>query len=70
MRKCEVIFAQALMEVVLVSSECVLIAAKMYTKANEAMYLETCFEGAGVPVQIMDSGIKSYSPVQVGIGLT
>ena len=57
-------------EVVLDSSECVLIVATTDTKANEAMYLETCLEGAGVPVPIMDAGIKIDSPVQVGIGLT
>jgi len=50
------------------SSECVLIVATMDTKANEAMYLEACLEEAGVPVEIMDAGIKSNSPVQVSIG--
>ena len=49
-------------------SECVLIVAPMDTKANEAMYLEACLEEAGVPVQIMEAGIKGDSPVQVGIG--
>ena len=52
------------------SSECVLIVATTDTKAKEAMYLETCLGGAGVPVQIMDAEIKIDSPVQVGIGLT
>ena len=39
----------------------------MDTKANETMYLETGLEEAGVPVQIMDAGMKNDSPVQMGI---
>ena len=48
------------------SAEALLIAT-MDTKGREALFIKTCLEQAGIPVQIMDAGIRGQSPVAVNI---
>ena len=44
-----------------------LLIATMDTKSQEALFISTCLKQAGIPVQIMDAGIKGNSPVSVNI---
>jgi uncharacterized protein (UPF0261 family) len=45
----------------------VLLVATMDTKNREALYLKACFEKAGIPVLLLDAGIRGESPVPVSI---
>jgi len=45
----------------------VLLIATMDTKSREALYLKACFKEAGIPVLVLDAGIKGESPVPVSI---
>ncbi len=47
-----------------------LLVATMDTKGQEAYFISTCLQQAGVSVQIMDAGIKGNSPVPVDISRT
>jgi len=51
------------------SAEALLIAT-MDTKGQEALFISTCLQQAGISVQIMDAGIKGDSPVPVNISRT
>jgi uncharacterized protein (UPF0261 family) len=51
------------------SAEALLIAT-MDTKGREALFIKTCLDQAGIPVQIMDAGIRGQSPVPVNISRT
>ena len=44
-----------------------LLIATMDTKGQEALFISTCLKQAGIPVQIMDAGIRGDSPVTVDI---
>ena len=45
----------------------VLLVATMDTKSREVLYLKACFKKAGIPVLVLDAGIKGESPVPVSI---
>jgi len=45
-----------------------LLIATMDTKGQEALFIKSCLEAAGVPVVIMDAGIRGTSPVPADIG--
>ena len=45
----------------------VLLVATMDTKGEEAVFLKTCFDRIGLPVLIMDAGIRGESPVPVDV---
>ena len=45
----------------------VLLVATMDTKGEEAVFLKTCFDRIGIPVLIMDAGIRGESPVPVDV---
>jgi uncharacterized protein (UPF0261 family) len=47
--------------------ENVLIVATMDTKSREVLFLRSCLEKAGIPVLILDAGIRGESPVPVSI---
>ena len=47
-----------------------LLVATMDTKGQEALFISTCLQQAGISVQIMDAGIKGNSPVPVDISRT
>lgn len=49
------------------SKTSVLLVATMDTKGQEAAYLKSCFQQMGVPVIIMDAGIRGESPEPVDI---
>ena len=51
------------------SAEALLIAT-MDTKGQEALFISTCLQQAGISVQIMDAGIKGNRPVPVDISRT
>ena len=44
-----------------------LLIATMDTKGQEALFISTCLQQAGLSVQIMDAGIRGTSPVSVDI---
>ena len=48
-------------------SEKVLLVATMDTKGREAQYIEDCLNEVGIPVVIMDAGIKGKPPTLAGI---
>ncbi|HBF42412.1 MAG TPA: UPF0261 family protein [Desulfobacteraceae bacterium] len=45
----------------------VLLVATMDTKSREVLYLKACLKEAGIPVLVLDAGIKGKSPVPVSI---
>jgi len=45
----------------------VLLVGTMDTKYREVLYLMSCFEKAGLPVMVLDAGIRGESPVPVRI---
>ena len=47
-----------------------LLVATMDTKGQEALFISTCLQQAGISVQIMDAGIKGNSPVPVNFSRT
>jgi uncharacterized protein (UPF0261 family) len=47
-----------------------LLVATMDTKGQEALFISTCLQQAGISVQIMDAGIRGNSPVPVDISRT
>jgi uncharacterized protein (UPF0261 family) len=53
--------------VILTRSAEALLIATMDTKAQEALFISACLKQAGIPVQIMDAGIRGDSPVPVDI---
>jgi len=47
-----------------------LLVATMDTKGQEALFIKTCLDQAGISVRIMDAGIRGQSPVEVDIKRT
>jgi len=56
--------------VILTQSAEALLIATMDTKGQEALFISTCLQQAGISVQTMDAGIKGHSPVPVNISRT